>query len=99
MKGHSGKQTARRNETLHAYRVPTKEDGLQADMTAVATDAAIAALKPIVKDNPHKLLVNLARHEMEGMVVAAVTAYETHRRHLEVLDDLNDDISDVGMAG
>ncbi len=78
-------------------RKPSSEDLKQADLTKAATDAAIAALKPLVKENPNKLLVNVARHEMECMVVAACSAYTKRRGELELLDELNDDISDIGM--
>lgn len=76
----------------------TREDMKQQDLTKAATDAAIAALKPIVQANPNKLLVNLAMHEMESMAVAAITAYDKRRAELELMDDLNDDISDIGIA-
>lgn len=98
MKAHSGKQTLNRfdRERAHAYRIPTKEDNVQQDMTDKATDAAIAFLKPIVKANPNKLLANIARHEVEGMVVVAITAFEKRRKELAVLEELNDDVSDIG---
>lgn len=99
MKAHSGKQVVRfKGEAYYRCRPLTKDDLMQQDATDKAVDAAIARLKPIVKDNPNKLLANLARCDVEGMVIDAIAACDKRRRELEVIEELNDDISDIGLS-
>lgn len=73
-------------------RVPTHEDLKQTRILKACNKAVIEALRPIVTENPHKLVKMLAPNEIEAVAVGVVSAYITERIAAE---ELNDKIEDL----
>lgn len=84
-----------RKEAPPPSRVPTREDGLQAEMTDAARKAAVGALKPLLAENPHRLLRTLTPGEVDSVVVAVIAAYTQIRALLQVREDFDDDLDDI----
>lgn len=76
-------------------RVPTREDGLQAEMTEAGRKAAVDALKPLLAENPHRLLRTLTPDEVDSVVVAVIAAYTQTRALLQVREDFDDELDDI----
>jgi hypothetical protein len=67
------------------------------EMSAALKKAAVEALRPVLRENEHKLLRSLQDHELEAVVWAVVDAYvktrdaqEKHER-----ESLNDPVADL----
>jgi len=79
-------------------RPPSAEDIKQADIIEAGTKALVASLRPLLEENPHRLLRTLQKHEVEGAVVAVISAYIAKRQELaEAAAKLSDRIDDIGV--
>jgi len=66
-----------------------ESDRLQAEQTKAATDAIIAVLKPMVKDNPNLLVKSLLPIHFERMAVDCISAYVETRDKQFLAYELN----------
>ena len=81
-------------------RPATIEDLRQQEIIDYVGKGVVAALRPILEANPHKLLGNLQRHELDVMVVGAISAYIEKRQELEAAAKaLNDPVDDIPLVG
>lgn len=72
----------------HAPRSPNADDLQQTETMRRAAQAVRVHLKAVLTDNPHRLIRNLKRHEIEGIAVAAIAAYIEAVSLAEFLEDL-----------
>ena len=68
------------------------------EILAACVKASIGALRPVVQENRDRFLRELKPHEMQSMVVAVISEYIAQCQLRDIADELNDDISDVGIA-
>jgi hypothetical protein len=79
-------------------RKPSADDLADAELLAACMKAAVKALRPVLKLNRDRFLRELQPHELQALAVAVLSEYIATRTLLEIRDELNDDISDVGAA-
>lgn len=72
--------------------LPTAEDLKQTRILKACSKAVIEALRPIVTENPHKLVKMLAPNEIESVAVSVATAYINERVAAEQLNDKIEDL-------
>jgi hypothetical protein len=92
----AGRQRAR--EWARKPRAPTLDDKAQAEVTKAVEKAIVAALRPLLAENEHRLLRTLQPNEVEAMAVGAITAHLAALAATGKADLLNDDISDLFVA-
>ena len=63
-----------------------------------AMKAAIGALRPTMDPNKDKMVRALSETELYRVVCAVIEAYVKTYYEQEVLEELNDDISDIGLS-
>ena len=73
-------------------RAPTHEDLKQTRILKACSKAVVESLRPVFKENPHKLLANLQPNEIEAVAVGVISAYIDERIAAE---ELNDKIEDL----
>ena len=76
-------------------RSATKDDLRQAEIISEVGKGIVAALRPILAENPYKLLNTLRRDELDAVTVAAISAYIEVRQRLEIDEELNDTLTDT----
>ena len=76
-------------------RKPTQEDLKQAEIIEAVGKGIVAALRPILTENPYKLLSTLQRDELDAVTVGAIAAYIEVRQRLEIGEELNDSLTDL----
>ena len=76
-------------------RPATKDDLRQAEIISEVGKGIVAALRPILTENPYKLLNTLRRDELDAVTVAAISAYIEVRQRLEIDEELNDTLTDT----
>lgn len=89
----------RRRGDVTVVKPPTHEDGLHAEIMGAMRKAAVDALKPLLEENPHRLLRTLSIGDVDGLTVAVQVAYVRKRDELEKREalraDFNDDLDDI----
>ena len=85
--------TARNKRTRQSV-----DDIADQEILAACVRVGIGALRPVVQENRDRFLRELKPHEMQNLVVAVLSEYIAQRQLRDIADELNDDISDVGMA-
>ena len=78
-------------------RRPTKADLQQKAIMDCVAKAVVAAMKPMVDDEPCKLVKSFVRADIDKISFEAIAAYIDARHDAELAEELNDDISDVGV--
>ena len=76
-------------------RSATKDDLRQAEIISEVGKSIVAALRPILTENPYKLLSTLQRDELDAVTVGAIAAYIEVRQRLEIGEELNDSLTDL----
>ena len=76
-------------------RSATKDDLRQAEIISEVGKGIVAALRPILTENPYKLLNTLRRDELDAVTVGAIVAYIEVRQRLEIGEELNDSLTDL----
>jgi hypothetical protein len=84
----------RRHSKPPEARTPSREDLLHGELATVVRGAVVGALRPLLKDNPHRLLRTLTPGEVDGMCCAAIAAYVAKRDEMEKREALRDDFDD-----
>jgi len=84
-------------------RQKTEMDLIQAGITSAVAKALVDVMRPMIADEPCKLVKSFQLVDVERLAVAAVTAYVTERRKRDVryglTVELNDPIDDLWRAG
>lgn len=75
---------------------PSTDDLADKELLAAVDKAVVRAMKPLLGEVPG--LRCLQAHHVTAISVAAIAEYIAVRQLLEVREELNDDISDVGVA-
>ena len=78
-------------------RSATKDDLRQAEIISEVGKGIVAALRPILAENPYKLLNTLRRDELDAVTVGAIAAYIEVRQRLEIGEELNDSLTDLAL--
>jgi len=80
-------------------RTPSAEDAAQAEIHKAACKAAVDAMRPMLEENPNKLMKHLYPHELDAIVAATIGAYVVKRDEMErraaLAAELNDPINDL----
>lgn len=78
-------------------RLQSPADVVYKRIMARVSKAVIGAIKPLVDDEPCKLVKSFNQADIDKIIYAAVDEYEKAKHDEELAEELNDDISDVGV--